>query len=75
MKVRIIFIPTDKKVKGEVPAHAVRAYGGGGERGMAPLILNLGNTFFFREGTPAKSQSRSGLFGVEKNILPLPGFV
>jgi hypothetical protein len=68
VKVQIIFISSDRKVKGEVPAHAVKEYGGGG---MAPFILKLGNiemsgqfhapvVFFFREGKP---QSRFGRFG------------
>jgi hypothetical protein len=70
VKVQIIFISSDKKVKGEVPAHAVKVYRGGG--GMAPLILKVGNIemsgqfyapVFLGEETPVKPQSRSGRFG------------
>jgi hypothetical protein len=41
VKVTIIFISSNKKVKDKVPAHAMKAYRG--SRGITPLILNLGN--------------------------------
>jgi hypothetical protein len=67
-------------VKGEFPVYALMAYGGC--RYEAPLIFNLhtrwkwmvlGVLFRYFQYDGGWAQNRSGRFGKEKDLLPLPG--